>query len=201
MWSLTVEVDASCRPGAGQDAGGRGVITWATSHGSFCLGELAGAVRQGVNYVGLYGSNLQASRSLPLLPQESILQVGTLWGVMSHLLFRTLVQWAMYGVSWNERGPGAEQVAWQGLLDESAGGSVIDDTGAGKASIAAAVLTTGRLLLVSATLRPLCTFTPSFSEPLITSFLWLGPALLFCNSAHQVRGQATLDNAMLVATQ
>lgn len=79
-----------------------------------------------------------------------------------------------------------EQVAWQGLLDESGGGSVMDDTGAGKASIAAAVLTSRRLLLVSATLRPLCTFSPSPSDAPITSFLWLGPALLFCNSAHQV---------------
>lgn len=79
-----------------------------------------------------------------------------------------------------------EQVAWQGLVDESGGGSVMDDTGAGKASIAAAVLTTRRLLLVSATLRPLCAFSPSPSEAAITSFLWLGPALLFCNSAHQV---------------
>lgn len=68
---------------------------------------------------------------------------------------------------------------------------MIDDTGAGKASITAAVLTTGRLLLVSATLLPLCAVTPTPSEPLITSFLWLGPALLFCNSAHQVKSQAT----------
>lgn len=77
-------------------------------------------------------------------------------------------------------------MAWQGLLDESADGSVMDDTGAGKASIAAAVLTTRRLLLISATMRPLCYFAPGPTEAPITSFLWLGPALLFCNSAHQV---------------
>ncbi|EIE25272.1 hypothetical protein COCSUDRAFT_65173 [Coccomyxa subellipsoidea C-169] len=139
------------RPGAAQDAGGRGVITWASHQDGLCLGELAGSVRQGTSYVGSYGSSLQASRSLPLAPLESILQV-----------------------------------AWQGLLDESGGGSVMDDTGAGKASIAAAVLTSRRLLLVSATLRPLCAFSPSPSDAPITSFLWLGPALLFCNSAHQV---------------
>ena len=79
------------------------------------------------------------------------------------------------------------QVVWQGLVDESGGGSVMDDTGAGKASTAAALLTTRRLLIVSATLRPLCAFSSSPSEAAITSFLWLGPALLFCNSVHQVR--------------
>lgn len=78
------------------------------------------------------------------------------------------------------------QVTWQSLLDESGDGSVIDDSGAGKASIAAAVLTSRRLLVVSATMRPLCAYAPGPSQPAITSFLWLGPALLFCNSAHQV---------------
>ena len=61
-----------------------------------------------------------------------------------------------------------------------------DDSGTGKASIAAAVLTHRRLLIVSATLTVLCTHVPSIAEPAITSFLWLGPALLFCNAAHQV---------------
>ena len=78
------------------------------------------------------------------------------------------------------------QVAWQGLLDVSAEGSVSDDSGTGKASIAAAVLTHRRLLIVSATLTVLCVHVPSAAEPAITSFLWLGPALLFCNAAHQV---------------
>jgi hypothetical protein len=78
------------------------------------------------------------------------------------------------------------QVAWQSLLDESSDGSVIDDSGAGKASIAAAVLTSHRLCIVSATMLPLCALAPRPPEPAIISFLWLGPALLFCNSAHQV---------------
>jgi hypothetical protein len=48
------------------------------------------------------------------------------------------------------------QVAWQGLLDDSGDGSVLDDAGAkGKASVAAAALTTQRVLLLSATLRVL----------------------------------------------
>lgn len=80
-------------------------------------------------------------------------------------------------------------MAWQSLLDESGDGSVIDDSGVGKASIAAAVLTSRRLLIVSATMRPLCAFAPGPSQPAITSFLWLGPALLFCNTAQQVGHQ------------
>ncbi len=79
-----MELDAWYRPGASQDAGRRGVITWASSQGSLCLGELAGAVRQGVNYVGSHGLNLQASRSLPLLPQESILQVEPIHCAVSY---------------------------------------------------------------------------------------------------------------------
>ena len=78
------------------------------------------------------------------------------------------------------------QVAWQSLLDEAAEGSVSDDSGTGKASIAGAVLTHRRLLIVSATLTVLAAHLPSPAEPAISSFLWLGPALLFCNAAHQV---------------
>lgn len=51
------------------------MITWASHQDGLCLGELAGSVRQGTSYVGSYGSSLQASRSLPLAPLESILQV------------------------------------------------------------------------------------------------------------------------------
>jgi hypothetical protein len=78
-------------------------------------------------------------------------------------------------------------VAWQDLLDDSGDGSVLDDSGAGKASVAAAVLTTRRLLLASATLRVLAAYAPSPAQPPPTSLLWLGPALLFATSAHQAR--------------
>ena len=54
------------------------MITWASHQDGLCLGELAGSVRQGASYVGSYGSSLQASRSLSLLPQESVLQVRKL---------------------------------------------------------------------------------------------------------------------------
>lgn len=73
---LTGDLVACCRPGAAaQGAGGQGVITWASRQGGLCLGELAGSVRQGVSYVGSYGSNLQPSQTLSLTSQESILQV------------------------------------------------------------------------------------------------------------------------------
>ena len=40
--------------------------------------------------------------------------------------------------------------------------------------------------MVSATLSVLTAHVPSPTAPAITSFLWLGPALIFCNAAHQV---------------
>ena len=88
------------------------------------------------------------------------------------------------------------QVAWQSLLDEGSEGSVSDDSGTGKASIAGAVLTHRRLLIVSATLSVLTVHVPSPAAASITSFLWLGPALLFCNAAHQV-GTASLTACIL----
>ena len=53
------------------------MITWASHHDGLCLGELAGSIRQGASYVCSYGSSLQASRSLLLAPQESVVQVKT----------------------------------------------------------------------------------------------------------------------------
>ena len=72
------------------------------------------------------------------------------------------------------------------MLDEASEGSVSDDSGTGKASIAGAVLTHRRLLILSATLSVLTAHVPSPAAPATTSFLWLGPALIFCNAAHQV---------------
>lgn len=51
------------------------MITWA-AQGSLCLGELAGAVRQGTSYMGSYGSAMEASRTLSLAPQETVLQAS-----------------------------------------------------------------------------------------------------------------------------
>ncbi|CAL5222539.1 g4916 [Coccomyxa viridis] len=131
---------------------GSGIITWASSSGKLCLGELTASRRPDSSYSSAHGSGLEAARTLALLPGETVLQV-----------------------------------AWQSLLDEASEGSVSDDSGTGKASIAGAVLTHRRLLLVSATLSVLTAHVPSPTAPAITSFLWLGPALIFCNAAHQVR--------------
>jgi hypothetical protein len=80
-----------------------------------------------------------------------------------------------------------DQAAWQSLLDHSGDGAVLDDSGDGKASVVGAVLTSRRLMMVSATLRVIAATPLSSSQPPITSFLWAGPALLFCNAAHQAR--------------
>lgn len=79
------------------------------------------------------------------------------------------------------------QVAWQSLLGAGAGdGAVLEDSGAGKASVAGAVLTSRRLLLLSATLTVLAVAAPPPGAPAATSLLWVGPALLFTTEAHQV---------------
>ena len=80
------------------------------------------------------------------------------------------------------------QVAWQSLLGEGRGdGAVLEDSGAGKASVAAAVLTSRRVLLLSATLTVLATAAPPPGAAAATSLLWAGPALLFTTEAHQAR--------------
>ena len=91
-------------------------------------------------------------------------------------------------------------MAWQSLLDEASEGSVSDDSGTGKASIAGAVLTHRRLLIVSATLSVLTAHVPSPTAPAITSFLWLGPALIFCNAAHQVDSMSSTDCTLALET-
>ncbi len=47
-------------------------------------------------------------------------------------------------------------------------------------------LTSRRLLLVSATMRVIAATDMSPGHAPITSMLWAGPALLFCNAAQQV---------------
>ncbi len=90
----------------------------------------------------------------------------------------------------------AAQVAWQRLLGTgSAGdGAVLEDSGAGRASVVAAVLTTRRVLLAAATLRALAAAALPPGAPAAMSLLWVGPALLwvgpallFSTEAHQAR--------------
>lgn len=77
------------------------------------------------------------------------------------------------------------QVAWQALREDIDMGDT-PQAGNHPASVGA-VLTSQRLLLLSPQLRVLVAAPPG---PAITSFLWLGPALLYATSDHQVRGPA-----------
>ena len=63
---------------------------------------------------------------------------------------------------------------------------MLDDSGTGKASMCGAVVTSQRALLVSVTLRTLAAVSLNTCQAPPTSALWLGPALLVCNAAHQV---------------
>ncbi|KAK9810383.1 hypothetical protein WJX72_009786 [[Myrmecia] bisecta] len=75
------------------------------------------------------------------------------------------------------------QVAWQSLLDPNLTEA---ENGVGKASVVGAVVTTERLLVVSATLQVLVATPLQRAGQAITSALWCGPALLFTTAGHQV---------------
>lgn len=75
---------------------------------------------------------------------------------------------------------------WQDLVATATEGSVLDDTGLGKASTVGAVLTSHRLLVVSASLQMLVSLSIGPSDPPISSVLWMGPALLFTDAHNQV---------------
>lgn len=85
------------------------------------------------------------------------------------------------------------QVAWQDLLTANTEGSVLDDTGQGKASTVGAVLTTKRLLLVSVTMKVLVTLSVGTDDAAISSILWMGPALLFSSQSNQVSSSLNTD--------
>ena len=84
----------------------------------------------------------------------------------------------------NEGAWHATQIAWQTLTDASASLG----TKASPSAAVGAILTSQRLLVVSPELRILIA---SPSGVAITSCLWLGPALLYSTSDHQVRSSAT----------
>ncbi len=92
------------------------------------------------------------------------------------------------------------QTAWQDLIATASEGSILDDTGEGKASILGAVLTSQRLLLVSATLQVLASVSVGSAEAGVTSILWMGPALLFCPSENQVQGGVLLTTTSSPST-
>lgn len=71
------------------------------------------------------------------------------------------------------------QVAWQLLREDTPGDADV----VRHPPAVGAVLTSQRLLIVSPQLRVLVAGPPA---PGITSCLWLGPALLYATSEHQV---------------
>ena len=87
--------------------------------------------------------------------------------------------------STHERLHCVRQVAWQSLVEASEG-SVMDDSGAGRASLVGAVITPRRAILVSVTLTPLAAAPAASAGAAFTGGLWVGPALLLTTASHQV---------------
>ena len=76
------------------------------------------------------------------------------------------------------------QVAWQQLTEASPMGMTQQS---GNLLSAAAVVTSQRLLIVGPDLTVLASTPQRSGGAFITSALWVGPALLYCDSANAVR--------------
>ena len=136
-----------------------------------------------VAYNGLCGTDATEYGKGPMMvplsaPHPGSGHVGPT--ILGHEFIGTVVDAGPAARSWV-----GKQVAWQNLLT-GVEGSVLDDTGEGKASVIGAILTNRRLLVVSATIQVLAAYSIGSREPSCTSLLWMGPALLFTNSANQV---------------
>ncbi|KAK9806672.1 hypothetical protein WJX73_006627 [Symbiochloris irregularis] len=139
---------------------GPGVVAWATKGGALAISNLTSgtATDQG----GLYSTlSLNTRRRGPL-------------GTLAPTRLLQLLP-----------GEGVVQVAWQSLVEASEG-SVMDDSGSGKASLVGAVITPQRALLVSVTLMPLAVAAAPAGGSQFTSCLWIGPALLLTTTSFQV---------------
>lgn len=77
----------------------------------------------------------------------------------------------------------AVQVTWQQLTEEQPSGT---DTKSSNITAAAAVVTSRRILIIGPDLTLKATSPLHSSGAVITSALWVGPALLFCDSAGAV---------------
>lgn len=78
------------------------------------------------------------------------------------------------------------KVAWQQLTEDSSSSGMSQQSGS--LLSAAAVVTSQRLLIVGPDLTILASTPQRSSGASITSALWVGPALLYCDSANAVRG-------------
>ena len=85
------------------------------------------------------------------------------------------------------------QVTWQQLTEATPSGNAEQ---AGALLSAAAVVTSQRLLIVGPDLTVLASTPQRCSGAFITSALWVGPALLYCDSGNAVRDPSS-NHAML----
>lgn len=76
------------------------------------------------------------------------------------------------------------QVTWQQLTEQTPSGI---DVQAGDLTAAAAVVTSRRVLILGPDLTLQASSPQSIDGAVITSALWVGPALLFCTTAGAVR--------------
>ncbi len=74
-------------------------------------------------------------------------------------------------------------MTWQQLTEDTASGGPSQP---GSLTAAAAVVTTQRLLIVGPDLTPLAATPQRSAAAFITSALWVGPALLYCDSGNAV---------------
>lgn len=84
------------------------------------------------------------------------------------------------------------QVTWQQLTEEQIAGS---EAKLGSLSAAAAVVTSRRVLIVGPDLILKAATPQRINGATVTSALWVGPALLFCDSAGAV---STSDHCVLL---
>ena len=87
-------------------------------------------------------------------------------------------------------------MAWQQLTEDSALGTTQQ---LGNLLCAAAVVTNQRLLIVGPDLTVLASTPQRSGGAVITSALWVGPALLYCDSANAVRTPGSLTGSLAAA--
>lgn len=183
-------------------------LAWVTASNELCLSHLPAPTRKG------RGGSMAALHTLSLLPGEHIVQVGpTLCARCSHRTQQLMkaadlsTEIAVMVVSsaclstfqeaagsdmvpFYDKVCASLQVAWQMLREDvDAPGGVNPN----QPPAVGAVLTSQRLLIVSPQLRVLVASPPA---PGITSCLWLGPALLYATSDHQVGAHALHNMGM-----
>ena len=165
---------------AGDGEAGRWLL-WVDENSALSLGHLPPPA-----LVGRIG-NLPTMYTLDLLASETVSQVSTAAALLL-LVFCTVSVCCFIR---KHRTACTMQVAWQTLADAS----TPSNTKSPPLAAVGAILTSQRLLVVSPELRIL---VASPSGVAIISCLWVGPALLYSTSDHQVRCVKTAKVALVV---